>query len=699
MEITKPDGSVLRFRSVEDCLKYQAGLDLQIGATSQEWTGQPVGSASGSPATQQAKREQEESGEDARKHGVTRAEPTPLAYENKPKGGRKMPLTPWPSRGTDDATRKRSRSRETVRGTAIKYSRNGMPGSDKGHVSNRSSPVHDITRSNVRSDSRSRNGASEHSSAPDMGRSNQGRNDLSTNSSDREKSTNDRGRTDLRLPANDCEVSRDGNHGAGLWTPTWAKTARADEPQSSAARCAPFHKEGRSEQEGTGSLLYESHPDLCTTSQQHTRPCMQGEDEGRNSIRGRDLKCISEDDSGRNSLTKLVPRSKQGGRAQHDQKSRNDFAETVRERDWSHGSRSSLSTPREVPRSKQDHTYQSSKGRSSIKETVPVRSMQGRRDQYDQKGRSDLTQAMRERDWNKRSRNALDTPRQVHRNEKGRHSQQEDKGRNDDGKRGWRVAKHQEKVRAAATSSKDARIDFYPGVAKHMTPSHTRRPAQQKAAAVTLKPREGMIDPEEQRKRDLRAQRFREVREAKNFATGQAWIANEAVGASEVSKAEEALRAVGVSSSVAPQSAKLLPASHRKRLAELGSICWSVIQSLYAYLAGIDIAREGIDRRAALKHGPARKAALEAEKSRHVQALIECGAIEDNFDGDPFAAFNAHVRKCAQIAKCEDSIAADPAEIFLAIEDAPPADSQGDSVVELEIGEAHPFDCTCDECI
>ena len=48
------------------------------------------------------------------------------------------------------------------------------------------------------------------------------------------------------------------------------------------------------------------------------------------------------------------------------------------------------------------------------------------------------------------------------------------------------------------------RGDFYSGVAKHVTDSSARQPAQLKATAVTLKPRGDMIDPEEQRKRDLR---------------------------------------------------------------------------------------------------------------------------------------------------------------------------------------------------
>ena len=69
-----------------------------------------------------------------------------------------------------------------------------------------------------------------------------------------------------------------------------------------------------------------------TAPQQHTRPCMQGEDESRNSIRGRDRdrKRIGEDYSGRNILMQSVPRSKDSGRAQRDQESRSDLTDVDR---------------------------------------------------------------------------------------------------------------------------------------------------------------------------------------------------------------------------------------------------------------------------------------------------------------------------------------------------------------------------------
>ena len=66
-------------------------------------------------------------------------------------------------------------------------------------------------------------------------------------------------------------------------------------------------------------------------------------------------------------------------------------------------------------------------------------------------------------------------------------------------------------------------------------------------------------------------------------------------------------------------------------------------------------------------------------------------------------AFNAHVRDCARIANCEGSIKANPSEIFMAIEDTPDdklsSNTAEDNIAEIEIGEAHPPDCTCDECI
>ena len=80
MNISKPDGTVLQFRSLDDCLTYQAKeRALKVGATSQDWTGQPVGSGSGSPTPQHAAREQQgpESKDDVRRHGVTKAVPTP----------------------------------------------------------------------------------------------------------------------------------------------------------------------------------------------------------------------------------------------------------------------------------------------------------------------------------------------------------------------------------------------------------------------------------------------------------------------------------------------------------------------------------------------------------------------------------------------------------------------------------------------
>ena len=782
MNITRPDGTVLSFRSVDDCVKYQAALNLRDGATSQE----------GAP-TPSLKREKEESCKEDRRHGITKAVPTPLAHESKPKGGRKMESAPCRFRSP---VHERSRSRDRIHRDASKHDRRNLsrPDSDRSDRSARrnvrssshnrrdgrehsSAPEEDTSHSNahkrdhrdlsrpdsdhsdrnarrnvrshshsrrdgrehsnahgedtshsnarehdcrshsrqdidlsnrgarrdVRSHSHGRNDCKEHSSAPEEGTSSLDRSDLNAKDSRRERSRSGRPRNALRMSAALGEVSGSAIQNAKQWTPTW--TTRPDRPRDMVPDSARFRSIGYSAHDGSSSLSRES----TARERSQRRDRARAQDKARSDIHGYERRSLSKHDHGGASI---------------------DATHKVRERDGGHKSKDARDVHRQAQRAETNRSDQAAdiyeshtRGRDGSRQDKGPHSgsREVQREKQDRNGhgvdkdRSSLRPGVRERSWTAQAEGTRTAHRDAQHGSQGSRtsgasrtpaaSARRDKREvpRDEGKRGWRVAMHQQKARTSAASSENERGDFYSGVAKHVTDSSARQPAQLKATAVTLKPRGDMIDPEEQRKRDLRAQRFREVREAKNFATGEVWIVGEALGASEVSKAEEALRAVGVSSSVAPQSARLLPASHRKRLAELGSLCWSVIRSLYAYLSGIDIAREGVDRRAILKHGPARKAALAAEKDRHVQALIAAGAIADDFDGDPFAAFNAHVRDCARIANCEGSITANPSEIFLAIEDTP-ADKEhnstaADSIAEIEIGEAHPIDCTCDECI
>ena len=273
MNITRPDGTVLSFRSVDDCVKYQAAMNLRDGATSQE----------GAP-TPSLKREKEESCKEDRRHGITKAVPTPLAHESKPKGGRKMESAPCRFRSP---VHERSRSRDRIHRDASKHDRRNLSRPDSDHsdrsarrnvrssshsrrdgrehsnahgedTSHSNAREHDCrshsrqdidlsnrgARRDVRSHSHGRNDCKEHSSAPEECTSSLDRSDLNAKDSRRERSRSGRPRNALRMSAALGEVSGSAIQNAKQWTPTWA--TRPDRPRDMVPDSARFRSIGYS---------------------------------------------------------------------------------------------------------------------------------------------------------------------------------------------------------------------------------------------------------------------------------------------------------------------------------------------------------------------------------------------------------------------------------------------------------------------